>query len=204
MILNDKEIRNRIINYKDFGMDYQMIDPFSEKQLQGASYDLTIDNEIYTIRSVNNVVDVKDQSQLDSLYEKVHVDSDGFLLMPYSYILVTLRETIYIPPELTAHLRPKTRFIRAGVLVSGQHINPDSLCKLNLGVVNLTSNPIRMYSNMSIAQVVFENMSDVPSSDKLYEKKKGSHYAHDIEFIGAKFTNELSDYIDGEIDRWLK
>lgn len=203
MILNDVEIRNRVISPEKYGMDYPLITPFFEGQLQGASYDVTIENEIICFSPIADVVDIKKQNSIDSIYKKDYISPNGFVLMPNTYTLITLHETFFIPKDLTAHLRPKTRYIRMGLLISGQHINPDSICKLNIGLFNMTPNPIRLYEGISIGQMVFEEMFGCPSDEKLYRIKKDANYAEDIEFVGAKFGNEFADFINKQVDQLL-
>ena len=203
MILNDIEIRKRITDYRNYAMSRPLIEPFSEKRLQGASYDVSITNEVAFICNIHDIIDIKYQNQIDASYEKFTVGSEGFLVYPKTYMLVTLKETFYIPHELTAHLRPKTRFIRLGLFISGQHINPESICKLNIGIFNATDNPIRLYPNISIAQIVFEQMIASPSSNKLYKTKNDAHYSNDIEFIGAKTADEFQAVVDREINKLL-
>ena len=203
MILNDIEIRKRCNDYKDYQMEKPLISPFEEKRLQGASYDLTIGEEFIFYENSLNVVDLKDSTCMQLLYKKARIGNEGFLLMPSQYVLTTLNEILYVPKELTAHLRPKTRFIRLGLLMSGQHINPESICKLNIGMYNLTQNPIRIYPNISIAQIVFEEMINPPSQDKLYSSKKDANYSADIEFVGAKIKDEFELMIDKGVDALL-
>lgn len=203
MILNDVEIRNRVNSPEKYGMDYPLIAPFCEEQLQGASYDVTIENEIICFNSIPDIVDIRKQSSIDSIYKQDYISLKGFILMPYTYVLTTLHETFFIPKDLTAHLRPKTRHIRMGLLMSGQHINPDSICKLNIGLFNMTPNPIRLYEGISIGQLVFEEMCECPSDEKLYRTKKDANYTQDIEFVGAKFGNEFADFINKQVDQLL-
>lgn len=204
MILNDIEIRNRIVTPEKYEMDYPLVSPFSEEQLQGASYDVTINDEIIYVSSSSDVVDIKNQDSINSVYKKEHIPTGGFLLMPHCYVLLTLQETLYIPKDLTAHIRPKTRFIRLGLLLSNQHINPDSICKLNIGAYNMTQNPIRLYAGISIGQIVFEEMKGFPSDEKLYKTKADAHYSQDIEFVGAKFEDEFADFINEQVDHLLE
>lgn len=204
MILNDIEIRERVLHPEKYDMHMPLIAPFAEKQLQGASYDVMITEEIHVINPAYEVVDIKNQQQIDVLYETVNIDEQGFVLQPGSYALVTLKETFYIPRNMVAHLRPKTRFIRLGLYMSGQHINPDSVCKLNIGVYNCTVNPIRIYPGMSIGQIVFETLSAEPSQEKWYSTKKDANYANDIEFVGAKTGDMFEDLVNDAIDRLLK
>lgn len=203
MILNDIQIRKRVNETEKYEMAHPLITPFVEEQLQGASYDVTIEDEIIYMNSLEDIVDIRDSECINSSYKKTYISEDGFLLMPHSYVLTTLRETFYIPKDLTAHLRPKTRFSRLGLLISGQHINPDSICKLNIGIYNMTPNPIRLYSGISIGQMVFEEMCECPSQEKLYKTKKDAHYSEDIDFVGAKFENEFADFIKKQVDQLL-
>jgi dCTP deaminase len=203
MILNDIKIRQLIENHTQYEMEYPLISPFNEEQLQGASYDITICDEITFINSTIDAVDIKEAQSIDSSYTPYTIPSTGFLLMPHTYVLTTLNETFYIPPNLTAHLRPKTRFIRMGLIMSGQHINPDSLCKLNIGLYNANNFPIKLYPGISIGQIVFEEMIAPPSSEKLYRTKKGAHYSHDIDFIGSKFEDEFKSFVSDQIEKLL-
>ena len=204
MILNDIEIRNRVLSPEKYGMHMPLIAPFAEKQLQGASYDVTISEDVHVINPMYQVVDLKNQSQIDSMYGTVDMDEHGFVLQPNCFALVTLNETFYIPKNMVAHLRPKTRYIRLGLHMSGQHINPESICKLNIGIYNCTLNPIRIYPGISIAQMVFETISGEPSKDKWYSTKQDANYAKDIEFVGSKTSDMFQELINNTIESLLK
>lgn len=205
MILSDIQIKDRILNFQKYQMDMPLISPFVEKRLQGASYDCTISKEIIVFRNIHSSVDIKDQLSIESAYQQVEIDDElGLTILPQEYILFTLNETFYIPKDLTAHLRPKTRFIRLGLMISGQHINPDSICKLNIGVYNVSPNPIRIYSGIAIAQIVFEEMKSIPSKDKLYKTKIDSNYSQDIDFVGAKTSDEFDSIVEREVQKILR
>ena len=205
MILSDKQIRDRVENYKKYQMDIPLIAPFLEKRLQGASYDCTISKEIISFRNIHDVVDIKDALNIDATYQQTEIDEKmGFTIFPNEYVLMTLNETFYIPKDLTAHLRPKTRFIRLGLMMSGQHINPESICKLNIGIHNVSPNPIKIYNNISIAQIIFEEMKTVPSESKLYKTKADANYSQDIDFVGAKTTDEFDSIVGREVQKILR
>lgn len=204
MILSDIQIRDRVKNYKNYQMNLPLIAPFLENRLQGASYDCTISNEIILFHNVRNTVDIRDSLSIDATYHKTVIDDTmGFTILPDEYVLLTLNETLYIPKDLTAHLRPKTRFIRLGLMMSGQHINPESICKLNVGIHNISPNPIKIYNGISIAQIVFEEMKGVPSEKKLYKTKPDANYSQDIDFVGAKTTDEFASVVEREVKKIL-
>lgn len=204
MILSDKEIRERCLNYKNYEMDAPMVTPFVEKKLQGASYDCSITEELFVIDKSNQIIDLRNKNDIEYLYNKRIIGDEGFILLPHTYVLVTLNETFYIPKNLTAHLRPRTAFIRIGLMVSGQHINPDSICKLKIGLFNASDNPIVLRKDLVIGQMVFEEMKSVPSDEKLYKTKKDAHYSEDIAFKGARFDGEFDNVVNRELKKILE
>lgn len=204
MILSDKQIRDRVENYKEYQMELPLVCPFLEKRLQGASYDCTISKDAILFRNIHDVVDIKNSLSIETAYQQVEIDENmGLTILPNEYVLLSLNETFYVPKDLTAHLRPKTRFIRLGLMMSGQHINPESICKLNIGVYNISPNPIKIYSGISIAQIVFEEMKAIPSNSKLYKTKIDANYSQDIDFVGAKTTDEFDNVIAREVQKIL-
>ena len=46
-------------------------------------------------------------------------------------ILLSLKETINLPNNLLAHIRPRTSLSRLGLLINFQHINPRIFRKFN-------------------------------------------------------------------------
>ena len=53
----------------------------------------------------------------------VLTDKEIRKLVQEANVLVSLCENICLPSNVTAHLRPKTRYTRLGLLVSDQHCN---------------------------------------------------------------------------------
>lgn len=205
MILSDIQIRDRVENFKKYQMNSPLITPFLENRLQGASYDCTISKEVISFRNIHDTVDIRDSLSIEATYRQTEIDEKmGFTILPNEYVLLTLNETFYVPKDLTAHLRPKTRFIRLGLMMSGQHINPESICKLNIGIHNISPNPINIYNGISIAQIVFEEMKTVPSDNKLYKTKADANYSQDIDFVGARTTDEFDSIVGREAQKILR
>ena len=165
MILNSQEIRKRCSPNND----HPLITPFDEEKLQGASYDLSIGSSAHIFSDNVKTISLDDEAILEQLYEEVDLSSKPFLLKPNQYILVTVQESLFIPPNLVAHIRPRTRFTRLGIKVSPQHCNPGYNGILQLGLHNVSPNSIRIPSGIRVAQVVFETMSQ--PCDKPYSKK---------------------------------
>lgn len=187
MILNSQEIRTRCLSE---GVQ-PLVTPFHEEQLQGGSYDLSIGNSVHVFSDSVKTISLDDEATLNQLYEEVDLSSAPFLLKPNQYILVTLQESLSIPSDLVAHIRPRTRFTRLGIKISPQHCNPGYQGVLQLGLHNVSPNTIRIPSGIRVAQVVFETMSQ--SCDKPYSTKRDAAYQGETQFIGPKFDmNELS------------
>lgn len=169
-----------------------MIAPFHEDQLQAASYDVKLSGRIASFKKDVQTVDLSKQNPEDplELYEIDVIDEDGYILQPGEYVLVELQETLAIPEGLIAHIRPRTRFTRIGLLVAGQHCNPTYSGTLYIGIFNASPNGLKISKNVTIAQVVFEQLSDVPSDDKLYKNKSNAAYMNEAGFRGSVLNEQ--------------
>lgn len=189
VVLTDKRIR-------ELAENEQLIAPFNEKNLQSESYDVTIGNKITVMSKEIHCIDIAKQKTIDGIYKDIDISEKGYIISPGEYIMITLKETIKLPNDLTAHLRPKTRYTRLGLIVSDQHCNSTYSGYLQVGLFNATNYPIMIHSGYTIAQLVFEELEDIPSAKKLYKNRKDAHYQNeDGNFIGAKFDDELLDSI---------
>lgn len=189
MILTDRKIR-------ELTETNQLIEPFNETLLQSESYDVTIGTELVTMKKEIYCLDIAEQDRIDDIYEHIDISKNGYIISPKEYVLISLAECIKLPNNITAHLRPKTRYTRLGLLVSSQHCNSTYSGHLRIGLFNATEYPIRVYSGYTIAQLVFEELDGVPSVNKLYDNKKNAHYQNENGiFRGAKFDDNLLNSI---------
>lgn len=182
MILSDKEIRayseNQVL---------PLITPFVEDQLQGASYDISMSGNIIVLKSAGKTIDPTRDDDLSCMYERISVEDKGYLLSPGEYVLVELAETVNIPEKMVAHIRPRTRFTRSGILIADQHCNPTYSGVLSIGLFNAGVNAFVLKPKLRIAQMVFEEIESIPSEDKLYKNKKNAAYEGEKEFRGSRF-----------------
>ena len=185
MILSSNEIRKYITNPND-----SMIQPFSEEQLQGASYDVSMSGTIAVLKETGGIIDPTVYVDEESLYERIDIDKNGYLLSPGNFVLVSLNEKIALPNNIIAHVRPRTRFTRNGILIADQHCNPTYTGILQIGIFNAGVNAFRLKKGLKIAQLVFEELSSIPEESKLYKNKKDAAYNNENEFRGAKFNIE--------------
>ena len=193
MVLTDKKIRELV--KKD-----ELIVPFNESNLQSESYDVTIGTEITELSKEIHCIDISKQETVDNIYINIDISENGYIISPKQYLLVSLRETLKVPDDITVHLRPKTRYTRLGLLVTDQHCNSTYSGHLRIGLFNATEYPIHIYPDYTIAQLVFEELEEVPSSEKLYKNREDVHYQNENgAFRGAKFDDKFLDSIWDEM-----
>lgn len=191
MILTDKEIREICLDKKNRKDRGGLIEPFSEDALQSESYDLAIGTEIEVLKKDVRCLSLLEQESIDSMYEEIDLAVSGYIISPKEYILVSLKEKVSLPDNITAHIRPRTRFTRLGLIVSDQHCNSTYSGKLRIGIFNATDYPIKIFPGIRIAQMVFEELKSKPSEEKMYKNKKNAVYQGEEKFVGAKFSDEL-------------
>ncbi len=188
MILIDKDIRGLCKQSNE--ENRTLITPFDESSLQSESYDLSVGTKIAVMKKDIKCLTLKDQEEIDNIYEEIDLPLSGYILSPKEYVLVSLKEEISLPENVTAHIRPRTRFTRLGVLVSDQHCNSTYRGNLKLGVFNATDYAIKLYPEMKLVQIVFEELKGVPSEEKQYKNKKNAAYQNEKSFRGAKLDDE--------------
>lgn len=189
MVITDRRIRQLVETV-------HLISPFNDGHLQSESYDVTVGSKITIMKKEIQCLDVNDQSGIDSCYEDLDIPDDGYVVSPKQYVLVSLLETITIPENITAHLRPRTTCTRLGLIVAAQHCNSTYSGQLRIGVFNATDYPIRIRKGISIAQIVFEELDTVPSPEKQYKNRKNAHYQNENStFRGSKFTDSELDAV---------
>ena len=202
MILTDKDIRALCTNEKKSTAG--MINPFFEESLQSESYDLAIGKRIAVLKKEVRCIDITDQNKIDSIYDEMELPASGYVLSPKEYVLVSLRENIALPESITAHIRPRTRFTRLGLLVSDQHCNSTYEGNLKLGLFNATDYAIKIFPGVRIAQIVFEELKSTPSSEKMYKNKVNAVYQNEQEFRGAVASKKLEEKVAEAVSLLLK
>lgn len=201
MVLTDKEIRDLCINVKKG--ECQLIEPFDEKALQSESYDLSIGTSIAVMKKEVRCIDLREQDEIDDIYEEINLSSFGYILSPKEYILVSLDEKVTLSDCITAHIRPRTRFTRLGLIVSDQHCNSTYSGNLKIGLFNATDYAIKIVPGLRIAQIVFEELKSKPSNEKLYMNKWDAAYQNEKEFIGAKISSEFEQKVQDVMEQLL-
>lgn len=186
MILSDKDIRLLCTDSQT-----PLISPFNEEHLQGASYDISMSDTVHVFKDAVQTIYLTDQASIDSIYCQVKMkEYEPFVLKPNEYVLITLKEHLFIPHNMIAHIRPRTKFTRLGIIITDQHCNPGYQGILQVGIRNVSPNSIALSPDLSIAQIVFEELKSEPSPNKLYDAKEHASYQGEKDFIGARFNEK--------------
>lgn len=191
MLLTDKEIRELCTLKCDSAETRNLIYPFNENALQSEGYDLSIGNEYAVANKSIGVIDLENDVLLKSAYIPKVLTDEGYIISPKEYILVSLKERINLPDNLNAHIRPRTKFTRLGLLLSAQNCNSTYSGVLRLGLFNATNFSIKITPGLRIGQVFFEELKGKPTEEKLYKNLSNSSYQNEIEFRGPRFSNEV-------------
>lgn len=176
MILSDKDIRKYIKEGK-LGFDPM---PDLEKQLSGASLDMTLANEFRIFQhSSKAYIDVSKPETFEGITKKVVIE-DGcpFILHPNEFILGIIRESIKLPKDLSVRIDGKSSLGRIGIVVhsTAGHVNPGHEGALTLEITNIGMMPVALYPGMNICQLVFQCLSSPAQIG--YTERKTSKYAH--------------------------
>jgi dCTP deaminase len=140
------------------------IDPFDEKALDAASYDLTLYHQIRVFIEGLNEIDLTDMAQdahaLMNITRIVNVPAETYyLLKPGELVLGMTVEKLTLAPNIAGSLEGRSRFARMGLMV---HITASFLqpgirnTRQVFEIFNASRNAIRLRSGVRIAQVVFE------------------------------------------------
>jgi len=181
MILSDKTIKERIKSGEI------VIDPFSEELLQPASYDLHLDKYFLVFNKENvGMIDVKEKSPKLMREIVINRASDGFIIHPNELVLANVKEITGVNSRHVGRLEGKSSLGRLGLIVhaTAGFLDPGNKLRLTLELVNLSPLPIKIYPNMKIAQIAFEELDD--NCERPYGSKElKSKYSGDLKVKGS-------------------
>ncbi|MBA3789220.1 dCTP deaminase [Patescibacteria group bacterium] len=159
-----------------------VIEPFSQKRLQMASYDVTLGNEFQvTDRHSTGVID-----PFNNVYPKTRTikvkDGDPFILHPGESVLGKQKEFIGVDHEHLILLSGKSSLARAGLVVhnTAMLFNPGHHFYPTFELVNTNNVPIILRPGMEIAQLLFAKLTSMTSKGYdghgRYDKKNSTHF----------------------------
>jgi dCTP deaminase len=177
MLLTDRQI-GEAHTKGDLG-----IDPFEDKQMQPASYDLRVGEQGITTSSK----------------KKVDLKSDGFLVIhPGDFAVVLVHENIRLGAQYAARFGLRSKYARKGlVATTGLQIDPGYDGKLIVGLTNLTPKPITLPYKDDFLSIEFHRL-DEPTSHPYSGPYQGRKELgpEEIEFIIESEGMALSDVLN--------
>ncbi|AHF79683.1 dCTP deaminase [Thermococcus paralvinellae] len=147
MILPDWKIRKEIL-----------IEPFSEKSLQPAGYDLRVGNEAI----VNGkFIDVKKEGKV--------------IIPPKEYALILTLERVRLPDDIMGEMRLRSSLAREGLIGSFAWVDPGWDGNLTLGIFNGSNEEIELEYGERFVQIVFHRL-EAPTSSPYRGNYQGSQH----------------------------
>ncbi len=169
MILSDKSIKERI-KKGDI-----IVDPLNMDDIQPASIDLHLGNKFVIFK--NYLTDIYDVKKNIDNTETVDIGGDGFFIVhPNEFILASTVESFKIPDDIVGRLEGRSSIGRTGLIVhmTAGFIDPGFKGNITLEMMNFSAIPIKIYPNMRICQIAFEELTtkaDVPYGAKAVRNK---------------------------------
>ncbi len=154
MILVDKNIKTLVADGS------LIVSGYKEENVNGISYDLTVD-----------IVIDENGSELTE-YE----------LQPGEIVFVRSSERISMPTNLMGRVAEKNSRMRQGLMVDGPHYQPGHVTYAFMRVRNISSKIIKLSKGMKIAQMIFEELKEVP--DVPYSAQKNASFQNEKKYVG--------------------
>lgn len=162
MILVDKDI-------KQYVKERQLIlSGYLEENLNGISYDLT----------------------LDAVCDKEGNEKLQYEIKPGEVVFIRTAEKLRIPDNILGRIAEKNSRMRQGLKVDGPHYQPGHVTYAFLRVQNISSEIIVLTQGMRIAQIIFEELTQVPEVP--YSTQSGAAFQDEVRYKGL--GNYKEDY----------
>jgi dCTP deaminase len=187
MVLSDKGIKEALEKGQI------ILDPFEEENLQPASYDLHLDSNLLLFdRGNNSHIDVK--KPMETLMVEYKMNKNGYIIHPKEFLLANIKEITGVDEEHVGFLHGKSSLARIGLLIHATAglLDPGNELRLTLEMYNLSPLPIKLYPDMKIGQITFEQM-DYECERPYGSEGLNSKYKGDMKVKGSKmYKNYLN------------
>lgn len=142
------------------------LEGYDEKNVKAVSYDLHIDGII-------------NGDGLVKSYE----------LRPNEIVFIKTIEQIKMPQDLMGRIGEKNSRMRQGLCVAGPHYFPGHQTYIFLRIHNISSVSIKLRTNDNIAQIFFEQLTDIPENP--YNNQAGAAFNEEEQYRGlGKYKDE--------------
>lgn len=155
MVLSDRSITEALASGRLF------VDPIGEDAVQPASLDIRLDRYFRVFRNHRDAfIDIRESAE--NLTEPLEIaDDEPFVLHPGEFVLGSTVEHVRLANDLVARVEGKSSLGRLGLLVhaTAGFVDPGWDGNLTLELSNVATLPIRLYYDMKIGQLSFQNLT---------------------------------------------
>ena len=179
MILSDKHLLK-------LQRKKQIIHPFNQENLQPASYDMTLSEDLIVYK--DSYIDIKEMSK-QNLTNGTRMIGGKTELKPGEFKLGSTIERVFIPNKYVGRVEGKSSLARLGLIVhtTAGFIDPGFKGNITLELCNLNSIPIILYAGMKIAQLCIYKMSG-PSLVLYGSESLGSKYQDSVGTVASRYN----------------
>jgi dCTP deaminase len=163
-----------------------LLSPFVEKNVQPASYDVTL-GSTFLFMTEGDPIDLGEKVNTDGLYRKVI--SDSMTLMPGQFVLASTQEFFRVPSTLQSSVSGKSSLGRLGLFVENAgFIDPGFRGTITLELYNAGRRALVLRKGMKIAQVSFDILVD-SCSNPYGGSGRNSNYQLQEGATGSRWRN---------------
>lgn len=163
---------------KRMAEEHGMIEPFVDRQVRNGAisygvssygYDIRVAGEFKVFTDVHSVV--VDPKHFD---DRSFVDIEGdCIIPPNSFALARTLEYFRVPEDVLVVCVGKSTYARCGIIVNVTPLEPEWCGHLTLEISNTTPLPAKIYAEEGIAQLLFFQGDEVPSTT--YAQRSGKY-----------------------------
>ncbi len=155
MILGPKKLLELVKKIK-------LVEGLSDRELtnpEGAGFDLRL-GEIYRIKGKAFLGVTERQTPDIELVQKFDSkENKSFTIMPDEFYLITTIESVNLPINLTANIKPRTTTFRSGLFIRSGNVAPGYSGKLTFAVKNEGGVPVTLELGARVIHIQFEEVS---------------------------------------------
>jgi len=185
-MLSDKDL-------KKLANEYGIIEPFIEKNCEGATINITLSNKIKKYISDEPII--LGNKVTDEQYEVIDISEVHFDLQPKESVIIQSNEYFRVPTDKASMLLERYSVKLLGLTISpASYMNPGYEGTMSFIATNNNSVPIRLVPGVKFCQLALFQLST--PADKPYEKQ-------DAKYMGSRDVSISKLHLDQEIQEFL-
>ena len=189
MILSDKDLKKKLENG-----DIKITPlPDLNIALGPMSIDLRLGHQFMVFKRTEQAfIDVQQPETMADLTSLISKENhEAFTIHPGEFVLAATLESVEIPDDLAGRLEGRSSLGRLGIVIhsTAGKFDPGWKGNLVLEISNIGLLPVRIYPEMRVCQLLFEELSS-PTSQP-YTKRAGSKYKVQNQPLASKISEEI-------------